>query len=207
MKVGGGLSKLLFDLELCEFITKYSPYNLGERSTLTRYAISDCYLQFYYKFIKPLEKDINRGRFDENPVSALNMASYQKWLGYSFERFCRKYHYVIAKILGFGGISYKSGAFYNRASISKDPGFQFDLVFDRSDKVITVCELRYLSKAVSSSVITEMEKKIEILPLTENKTIQRVLITTEGPDNELARRIYFDRILTLDDLFDPHAWR
>jgi len=91
------------DLELCQFIRRYTPYNLNDKSTVSRYTIADPYLQYYVKFIKPEIKAINDGAYKSNPLAGLNRESYYKWLGFAFERFCRRYHYVIAKILGFSG--------------------------------------------------------------------------------------------------------
>ncbi len=89
---GGSLSKVFADLELCGFIERYTPVQASEKSLLARYCIGDNYLRFYYKFIKPIASNIKEGEFDENPVAALKMESYQKWLGFAFERFCRKNH-------------------------------------------------------------------------------------------------------------------
>ena len=121
---GGSLSSLLLDLEKSGFITNYYPFNLTENTILTRYAIDDNYLQFYFKFINSIQKDIENGAYNQNPRSALKVDSYIKWLGFSFERFCRKYHYVIAKILEFSGMQYKAGAFFSRATEEQTSGYQ-----------------------------------------------------------------------------------
>ena len=197
----GTLSILLKDLELCGFVEKYTPYNLGEDSHLSRYCIADHYLQFYYKFIKPIDSEIQRGSFQENPISAIKVDAYQKWLGFAFERFCRHRHLLIAKILGFHGIHYLAGAFYNRKTQKNAPGFQFDLIFDRDDRVITLCEMKYAQAKIGIGVIEEFERKLELFPNKNKKTIQKVLITTEGASDSLITRHYFDRIITLDDLF------
>ena len=57
IKTGGYLSNLLRDLELCNFIKQYTPYNLKENSMLARYCIHDNFLTFYFKFIKPIVRD------------------------------------------------------------------------------------------------------------------------------------------------------
>jgi hypothetical protein len=201
----GTLSNLLKDIELCGFIEKYTPYNLNEESHLSRYCISDYYLQFYYKFIKPIDSEIQRGSFQENPISAIKMDGYQKWLGFAFERFCRHRHQLIAKILGFSGIHYLAGAFYNKKTQKNDPGFQFDLIFDRDDRVITLCEMKYAQTKIGIGVIEEFERKLELFPNQKKKTVQKVLITTEGANDALITRHYFDRVITLDDLFTADA--
>jgi len=197
----GSLSHILKDIELCGFIEKYTPYNLNEESCLSRYCISDHYLQFYFKFIKPIDSKIQRGFFQQNPPSAIPVDAYQKWLGFAFERFCRHRNLLIAKILGFPGVRYRAGAFFNKKTQKNDPGFQFDLIFDRDDRVITLCEIKYTQAKIGVSVIEEFERKLELFPPPKKKTVQKVLITTEGASDSLMTRHYFDRVISLDDLF------
>lgn len=207
IKSSGKMSELLTDLELCGFIRKYSPYNLGEDSKLIRYAIDDTYLQFYYKFIKPHLNKINNADFNDSPTRALNLASLQKWSGFAFERFCRKNHYLIARILGFSAVNYESGVYFSKETNEVDPKFQIDLLFMRDDKVCTICEIKYLQTKVDTSVIDEIEKKITLLNLPRRYSQQRVLITTEGASQALIARAYFDRIIILDDLFNYNNYK
>lgn len=199
---GGSLSDILLDLEKSGFITKYYPYNLNEDTMLTRYAIADNYLQYHDKFIKPIENRIANGDYDRHPTSALKTDSYIKWLGYSFERFCRKYHYQIAKILGFSAIQYQSGVFFNRATDEENPGYQIDLIFDRADHVYTICEIKYITGKVGTKVIQEFETKLSRFPNKANKTIHKVLICNEGAEQTLIDKAYFDEIITCDLLLE-----
>jgi AAA+ ATPase superfamily predicted ATPase len=198
---GGTLSNLLTDLELCGFIDRYTPYNLKENSLLARYCICDQYLQFFFKFIKPIQKDIEQGTFNNAPTTAINSDSFQKWLGFAFERWCRKNHRIIARILGFESVRYRSGAFFNRSTQKESPNFQIDLLFERMDKVITVCEIKYLKAPASKKLIAEFEKKIALFSPGPKFTIQRVLISAEGADKGLTESGYFDRIIALKDIF------
>jgi AAA+ ATPase superfamily predicted ATPase len=207
LQSGGSLTALLQDLEVCGFIEKYTPYNLADNSLLARYCINDAYLQFYFKFIQPIEKRIVNGDFASNPLQALNMASYQKWLGFAFERFCRKYQRIFAKILGFSGVNYRVGAYFSKRSNKDDPGFQIDLIFDRDDHVVTICEIKYLQTKVTGKVVDEFAKKLELFPNEKNKTIQRILITNTGADKTLLSRAYFDRIVDLADIFSIGNWQ
>jgi len=203
---GGSLSSVLLDLEKSGFICKYHPFNLNENTILTRYAITDNYLQYYFKFIKPIQTNIDNGDFNQNPKSALKMDSYTRWLGFSFERFCRKFHTVIAKILGFSGVQYQSGVFFSRSTDDENPGYQLDLVFNRADNVYTLCEIKYLQGKVNATVINEFEKKLSLFPNKENKTIHKVLICNEGVESAVTNRGYFDNVITALELFDAKNW-
>lgn len=68
---GGSLTDTLTDLNVCSFIKKYTPYNLNDQSKLGRYCTNDSYLQFFYKFIKPLASRIDNGDFELNPCHAM----------------------------------------------------------------------------------------------------------------------------------------
>ena len=203
---GGTVSSLLQDLEICGFIAKYTPFNLAENSLLARYSVSDAYLRFYYKFIKPILKNIENSDYDDNPTQALKMDTYHKWLGYAFERWCRVQHRLFAKILGFGSVHYRTGVFFNRATNETDSGYQIDLIYDRDDKVYTICEIKYLQTKADKKVIDDFEKKLSLFPNPKKATIHRVLITTVGADATLSHAGYFDNILTLDDIFDSRNW-
>lgn len=198
---GGSISALLLDLEKCGFISKYYPFNLDENTVLTRYAIADNYLQYYFKFIHPIQKNIDNGDYNGNPQAAIKTDNYIKWLGFAFERFCRKNHTAIAKILGFSGIQYKSGVFFNRATNAEDSGYQIDLIFERADNVYTICEIKYLQGKVGTKVINDFEKKLSLFPNKGNKTIHKVLICSEAIDQALMNKAYFDDIITCAQLF------
>lgn len=198
---GGNLTNVLKDLELCGFIERYVPYQAESNSNLARYCISDSYLRFYFKFIAPLYERIQQGDFNSAPLHALNKESYQKWLGLAFERFCRKHSQMIAKIIGFSAVRYKSGVFFNRKTIKEQAGYQLDLVFDRADHVLTICEIKYTQSKIGPEVIDEFENQMNLFARPENKTIERVLISAAGVTDALLSRAYFDKVITLEDIF------
>lgn len=113
--------------------------------------------------------------------------------------------WLIAKILGFHGIHYRAGAFFNKNTQKKDPGFQWDLVFDRDDQVLTLCEMKYSQSKIGIGIIEEFERKLELSSFQKRKTIQKVLVTTEGANDALLARHYFDRVITLEELFAVDA--
>ena len=199
---GGNLTNVLKDLELCGFIERYVPYQAGSKSNMVRYCIADSYLRFYFKFISPLSNRIQQGDYSNAPLHALNKESYEKWLGFSFERFCRKNSQLIATIIGFSAVRYKSGVFFNRTTIKEEAGYQIDLIFDRADHVLTICEIKYTQGKVGIEVIEQFEKKLRLMPDRENTTIEKVLITANGANDSLISRAYFDRIITLEDIFE-----
>jgi AAA+ ATPase superfamily predicted ATPase len=202
---GGTLSTLLTDLELCGFIQHYTPFNMSDKAKLARYAIRDKYLQFYYKFVHPKRGDIAQGSFNRAPAEALSNNAWFTWLGYAFERYCRANHRKLAAVLGFSAVSYTSGVFYSRATDREDPGYQLDLVFKRNDRVLTLCEIKYLRGPAPRSTADEFERKLMRFPGWERQSIHKVLISAHGAEPALANTGYFDRILTLGEIFAMEA--
>lgn len=205
---GGRLTELLEELESSGFIEKYGSYHLGQKSALSRYGIKDAYLAYFFKFIQPELKNIDSGKYQSSPTQALSMQAYQQYLGYAFERFCRYSLHDIARILGFSAVQYEAGPFYSRALNQEVSGFQIDLLFDRKDRVITICEIKYRQGKIGTSVIEEFEKKLQALEnflktkartKSLHKTFHKVLIAPFGIDQALESRHYFDRVLTLED--------
>lgn len=194
---GGTLSALLQDLEMSGFVRSYVPYDKAEGSKLVRYEIADHYLQFYYRFIAPVKKKIDQNMYRDNPTKALNLSDYQQWLGYSFERWCRHNHSLIAKILGFSAVNYDVGPYFSKATPAT---FQVDLLFSRADKVLTICEVKYTKAPVSKSVIKDFERKMELLSIPSSYSVQRVLISAEGADAGVTNAGYFDDIIDLAKL-------
>ena len=127
--------------------------------------------------------------------------AFQVWQGKSFEYFCIQHASVITKILGFSGIEYTSGPYF-KPSRKEKSGTQIDLLFDRKDNVISLCEMKYSDRPIGVNIISEVEKKVEFLEnAAGKKTIQKILITKSNPTSELQKSGYFFRIIRVEDFF------
>jgi AAA+ ATPase superfamily predicted ATPase len=198
---GGSITRFLVDLESCGFITRVTPLQRDPKSRLSLYQIADNYLHFYFSFIQPIKHKIATGAFQKAPNKALDMKRYAVWLGFAFERFCRNQAHAIAELLGFSAVQYDAGGYYTRATLAKNNGVQIDLLFQRADKVLTICEVKYTEAPVGAEVITELEQKIKSVDFPARYSLERVLISASGISKELHERHYFDRIITLEDLY------
>lgn len=208
-QTGGKFEAILDDLSSCGFIERYVPIDRNENSRLVRYRIKDEYLSFYYKLIKPKKNKIKNGYFPD-PTAAINHANFNKLLGFAFERWCLKNHHVIARFLQINKLNFSAGSYFSRAISKQIPGFQIDLMFIVEGVKIIICELKYYTGTITSKITKDIDQKIELF-LAHNKqyekaTIEKVLITTEGPDKKLLYQEYFDEIITLDDIFNPTYW-
>jgi AAA+ ATPase superfamily predicted ATPase len=196
---GGTLSRMLIDLEECGFIKRVVPLDKPLESLLTYYQIRDPYLHFYFRFIEPQRSAIQNGDFHRQPQRAMDTRSYRQWLGSAFERYCREQAAMIAEALGFSAVQYRAGTYFRRGNVT-DFGTQIDLLYDRADKVWTVCEVKYQDAPIGVDLIPEVERKLQSLPTSRRRSIHKVLITASGITKGLLERAYFDRVLTLEDL-------
>ncbi|MCP4138650.1 MAG: ATP-binding protein [bacterium] len=192
---GSGLTTHLRNLESAGFISSTTPFHKGYNSKLLKYYLSDPYLRFYFSFIQPNLKKIKSGIYEGLFAKISQSGAFSVWMGRSFEYLCIHHAGIICKILGFSGIEFSYGPYYS--SPAKDrSGVQIDLLFDRKDNVITLCEMKYSLAPVGISIIEEVERKVNILQEKfGNKTIQKVLITPAGATNDLNGSGYFYRVI------------
>jgi len=198
---GGGLSQHLDDLESAGFISSHTPfYKTSLKTRNNKYFLTDAYLRFYFTFIKPnlkaIEAGVNNQQFKEfwaKPV-------FYTWVGRAFELTCVQHAQQIADILRFSGIQFTCGPYF--APPSKDNGgVQIDLVFNRADNVLTVCEIKYGQNYSESSIVESMEKKLGVLRKQfPDKTILPVLIAAHEPPESLKHKGYFQRIILAHEL-------
>ena len=191
---GGGLSKVLRELEISGFVRGYLAYGKKKRDRL--YQLIDPFTLFSLRFGS--KRDAYSSdfwlRFCTTPAHAA-------WSGYAFEILCLLHVRQIRKALGISGVLTE---IYSWKSKTHVPGAQIDLVIERGDKVINLCEIRYsssehlLDKAADVSL---RNKRAAFLAETRTrKAAHTTLITTYGlRKNAYQASIPFE--VTLDDLF------
>jgi len=121
--------------------------------------------------------------------------------GRAFELTCARHAPLIARELGFHGIEYSFGPYF-RAANDTVKGALVDLVFDRADNVLTLCEMKCSRRLIGRNVVQEMELKAELLRNAfPAKTIQNVLVYHGSIASSVAKSPYIYRALSSDVLF------
>lgn len=194
---GGGLSKTLEELEHSGFIAEYLPFGRVKRETL--YRLTDEYSLFYLKFIETMKKEGAGIWKNFQPTT-----TYSIWSGYAFESICLKHIQEIKKALGISGVFSTSSAFYRKGSEGME-GCQIDLLIDRDDKVINLCEIKWSnSEYILSKTNAEALRKKSALFRHYSKTKKQVFITFISTYGLIQNEYTFgliDKELKLDDLF------
>lgn len=134
---GGGLTKMLDNLERCDFIIVYNQY--GNKNKLTLYRLADFYTLFYFRYVEN-----NRSRDEQYWQHHFTDRSVESWEGFTFEEVCLRHLPHIKYGLGISGIATESSSW--RFIPPKDDsrkGAQIDLVISRADKIIHLVEMKF----------------------------------------------------------------
>ena len=192
----GALSKVLDELEYCGFIRKYNGFDKKSKQAI--YQLIDNYTLFYFKFIQQNENN------DEHFWSAsIDSAMHRAWSGLAFERLCMAHTQQIKAALGIAGVLSNVYSWRKGADEMSD-GAQIDLLIDRKDQVINLCEMKYsLSEyAIDAEYEQKLRNKKSAFINTTNtrKAVHLTMVTTFGIKANAHSGIVQNEI-TLEDLF------
>lgn len=195
-KLGGAaLSKILSDLEQCDFIFSYARYGNAKNNAI--YRIKDFYTLFYYKYVNGIDtKDSLRWTH----LSSTPQVS--SWQGFSFELLCLLHLDEIKKALGIDRILNDASAWRSK---QPEQNTQIDLVIERADHNINLCEMKFSSGmyAIDKGYEQKLRERMSIfLAETMTRCSTRItLVTTYGVLQNKHSGIVNDEVL-LDDLFE-----
>ncbi|PWK27653.1 hypothetical protein LV89_01544 [Arcicella aurantiaca] len=132
---GGPYQRAMEELLISGFVVEETPFGKKKRGSI--YRLIDEYSVFYHKFIK------NNRKYQTGIWQILsNAQTYKIWSGYAFESLCMKHVNEIKKALGIQNVYSETSSYRHEGSSSED-GFQIDLIIDRKDVAINLCECKY----------------------------------------------------------------
>jgi uncharacterized protein len=188
---GGSLTKILNDLESSGFILGTLPFSNVKKQKL--YRLTDEFSLFYLKFID------GKKTADWNLISKTQ--PFKLWQGYAFENFCFKHIDKIKQALGISGIISEQYS-YNIKSTAKNSGGQIDLIINRNDQCINLCEIKYHDKPFVISRQYELLLKQRVQNFKwetdTNKTVFLTFITKTGVKNKSS---LIDHQIILDTFY------
>jgi hypothetical protein len=156
-------------------------------------------IPFYLKLLQFIEKgpaddEADWAKFRESPA-------FRSWSGYVFEQVCLAHTRQIKRALGISGIITNTSSWNSETS---EPGAQIDLVIDRKDGTISLCEMKYseIEYVIDKKTDANLRHKRQafIMKIKTGKAVYLVLVTSVG----LKRNAYPDtvqHIATAEDLF------
>lgn len=180
ISTGGTASKILEELEESGFIEASVPY--GKKHYDAIYRLVDEFTLFHLQWIKPLGKrSPGKGYW----MSRLNSPKRKSWEGYAFENLCMKHIPQIKITLGIAAVETAEGPW--RFTGDRKPGMkgaQIDLLIDRKDDVINLCEMKFCNDKyiITGKYAAELRNKMEVFnqQTSNRKSIFITMITTFG---------------------------
>ncbi len=197
LTTGGTTTRLFEELEQSGFITQYIPFEKTSRDSI--YKLTDEYSLFYLKFI-----DRARASGAGTWQRIAEGQSYNSWSGYAFEAICQKHVPQIKTALGIAGV-YTGASGWRYTPKKGETGAQIDLLLDRADHTINLCEMKFASGefSIDKKYAAELDTKIKVFKeqTKTKKAIFPTMVTTYG----VKQNIYYSgRIVSevrMEDLF------
>jgi len=198
LKDGGGLTRILEELEKSTFIQPYAPFGKKKKGRL--YRLTDNFSLFYLKLMQQKGLNNQKNVF----LKLFTDSKYRVWCGYAFENTCFFHDRQIAKALGIAAIFHEFSSFRFVGNDTYN-GLQIDLLIDRADGVINLCEVKFSNsefKLTSAYKTTLRERAATFTALTNTrKSIFTTLITTYGLSKADVHLDVVQNVLGLGDLF------
>lgn len=199
-KSGGTISKVLDELTESGFISVYLPFNKTARDVI--FKLTDEYSLFYLKFIEN-NKNMGTGAWQTKAIGQ----SWKTWTGFAFENICLKHIVQIKKGLGIAGV-YSEQSLWRNPAKSGEAGAQIDLLIDRQDRCINLCEIKFYNQewqmTLADAQLLHAKRSIFQQKTGINKTIFITLITTFGvkpnehylsvAQNQLQMDVLFEQV-------------
>ena len=194
----GTLTKILNDLELSGFIRITNFYRKAKKNQV--YQLSDYYTAFYFRYLSS-----NHGLDSHFWSNSIDNPSKRAWTGFAFESLTRDHILQIKQKLGISGVLTEESTWFIPAE-GEDSGAQIDLIIDRRDNVVNLCEMKYsinefmIDKDYDRVLRNKISSFINAAP--KSKSIQLTMVTTFGVKRNMYSGLVQSEVV-LDDLFAP----
>jgi AAA+ ATPase superfamily predicted ATPase len=197
---GGNLTRILNELEECGFIRSYRPFGKKKNGALIQ--IADPFACFYHTWLS------GKSRGGDISWSALyGTGAHSAWSGYAFEQVCFSHIEQIKKALGISSVLTSTGSWRSsgrNSGAAGSGGAQVDLLLDRSDNVINLCELKYSNKefSIDKQYDLALRRKAGVFAgeTKTKKAIHLTMVTTFGVSPGIYNSVFQSEV-TMDDLF------
>lgn len=193
---GGNITAYLDNLERCGFIRKYNLY--GNRKKGAIYQLIDLYTLFYLQFVKE-----NVSMDGPHWQTMIDTPGRRAWAGYAFELLSLMHIRQIRSALGFSAVNC-SVSTWRTSGTDEHEGAQIDLVIDRRDQVINLCEMKFANAkyTIDAKYEETLRNKINAFQIETNtaSALQLTMVTTYGIRKNAHSGIVASQVV-LDDLF------
>ena len=190
---GGQLTEIIDNLILCGFITKHRQWSLktGKLGKQSIYAISDPYIKFYLKYIRPQISDGRDIKFKQN---------FDTIMGLQMECLLLQNRKLILNALNLEN-TLMDNPYWQRGTVKK-PGCQIDYLIQTETFNLYLCEFKFQKRYLGMDVVEEVKKKMQSLTIPRNMSIVPVLFCMADVNEQVYMSRFFYRIIDLCDLLE-----
>ncbi len=192
---GGTLTKVLTDLEESGFICSYTSFDNKQKNT--QYRLADYYTSFYFRFIKS-------GKYQGQDawINLIDHPVQRTWQGFAFEQICLDHVWQIKDALGIRGVQ-SNNVSWKGSTPQKSA--QIDLLIDRRDQVINLCECKFSldTFSIDKAYAEKLRSKIAVFKTVtqSKKSVFLTMITTYGVENNQYANLLVRNQVMMNDLF------
>lgn len=170
------------------------------------YRLIDEYTLFYLDWIEPIKNTLQKRSIAAGYwESKQNSGMWHSWAGHAFEAICYKHLAQIRQKLHISPAAIANGWRYVPTARALEHGAQIDLLFDRDDAVITLCEIKYTNTPfeVNKNYAAQLKRKMEVFKAKTrtNKQLFLALISANGLKKTIYSEAMIQGVVTLDDFF------
>lgn len=198
---GGNISNILSELETSGFIHRTIPFGRTTRDSL--YRLVDELTLFHLRW---LEKSRDRSDGDGQSTRIRSTPAWHAWSGYAFENVCSRHVPQIKKALGIAGVRTETSSWRYQSTKAKESGAQIDLVIDRRDGVINLCEMKFLDNEliIDKKYAAELHNKLEVFRriTATRKALFLTLVTMNGVKNSERKAALVQNEVTAGAFFE-----
>jgi uncharacterized protein len=189
------VSRALAQLVDCDFIATCSPFGKFAKDKV--YRLIDMYSLFYHRFMKDKSNNATW-------LSIFDTPKYFSWCGYAFENICLIHAKQIQYALDIGGMFCSYNSWLHKGN-DELPGAQIDLLIDRPDNCITICEAKYSDNQYAMTKLDTAslkEKRTVFKAVTKTKKqLFTCLVTVNSPVNNAYLQEHYQHVIEAKHLF------
>ena len=198
---GGTFNKQLKELEAAGFIRSFVPW--GFRRKYRFFRIIDEYSLFFLNWIEPYRQRAGSTIRTNYWLAQTRTPAYQAWKGLAFETMALKHHQQIETQLGITNIPKTVGSWRYIARAPHEDGAQIDLLFDRDDGTINLCELKYSDQkySIDKTYFRSLLRKLRVFRerTKTKKHLLLVLVTACGAsENRYFHEVVDNQVCATD---------
>lgn len=199
----GNLTKALKELIASDFI-RFIPF-LGKKRREGRYRLVDEYSLFYIRWIRDNLINYDESLSENFWIKQHSSNKYKIWAGYTFENICLKHISAIVESLKISVVAERMSYWSYRAKNDNEKGAQIDLIIDRSDQCMNLCEIKFYSDTftIDQDYGKKLNARREIFRKVSGtrKSLFNTLITPYGASLNKHYLSSIENQLTLENLF------